>query len=538
MKRKDINLAISNIAKYGDTDIFPYPIEKLIFYDNPNEIGDLIEKIDNDFNHYLASNSPQNINTSVPLGYTGFRWATQIDPIWNAYYLSLVLGIAPEIEKSRIAIDENVVYSYRYVPNYDSYSLFHPDYNWLKFQSDSLKFLNENIDYKYVVICDIADFYNRIYHHPLENSLDRLSNVTSDNSKKIKKLIQRFSNTKSYGLPIGGEGSRILAELALNNTDRLMVGKGIKFKRFVDDIHIFCKSIEDAHSALNFLAMKLMRNEGLTLQKHKTQIQSRLEFEKLVASRINAESDNAREKERAKFMSLPINYDPYSDNAEEDYHKIKNQLDEFDVVGLLNDELKKVRIHQQFGKRLVKSLNLLAPEVISRAFESIINRFETLYPIFPVIMQSAYRNWERLEETTRVSLIDELRKLIHQDSYIIQSEINMCFLLRVLGLDDSIITEETILKSYNRFSDSILIKSVVLQIMTRWKAYHWLTDKKDAFSTMNKWERRIFIISANFLGDEGGHWLSHNKREFTDMEKIIMQWAKEKSTLSNWTMPL
>lgn len=538
MNRTDINLAIANIAKYGDTDIFPYPIEKLIFYDKPNEIGDLIEKIDNDFASYLTSNPPLNINTSIPLGYTGFRWATQIDPIWNAYYLSTILEIAPEIENSRISIDENIVYSYRYSPNYQSFSLFNPDYNWLRFQSDSLKFLNENSEYKYIVICDIADFYNRIYHHPLENSLDRLPGINGDTTRKLKKLIQKFSNTKSYGLPIGGEGSRILAELVLNNTDRLMVGKGIKFKRFVDDIHIFCKSIEDAHSALNFLAMKLMRNEGLTLQKHKTQIQSRLEFEKLVASRVNAESENVREKERAKFMSLPINYDPYSDNAEEDYNKIKDQLDEFDVVGLLNEELKKVRIHQQFGKRLIKSLNILSPEVISRAFDSIINRFEILYPIFPVIMQSAYRNWEKLEQNTRASLISELRTLINQDSYIIQSEINMCYLLRVLGMDNSITNEEAILKAYNRFSDSILIKSMVLQIMTRWKAYHWLTDKKEAFSTMNRWERRMFIISANFLGDEGDHWLNHNKREFTDMEKISMQWAKEKSNLTNWTMPL
>ncbi len=317
-----------------------------------------------------------------------------------------------------------------------------------------------------------------------------------------------------------------------------MNSRGIKFKRFVDDIHIFCKSIEEAHSALNFLAMKLMRNEGLTLQKHKTQIQSRIEFDKLVSSRINAESDSEKEKERAKFMSLPINYDPYSDTADEDYRKIKEQLDEFDIVGLLNDELKKVRIHQQFGKRLIKTFDLLQPEIISRAFDSITSKFETLYPIFPAIMQSAYKNFDRLENETKNNLLSRLRSLVNEDSYIIQSEINITYLLRVLGLENSLLNEETVIKAYNNFSESILIKSIVIQIMTRWRAYHWLTDKKDTFSTMNKWERRMFIVAANFLGDEGDHWLTHNKREFTDIEKIIMEWAKEKSALPTWTMPL
>lgn len=536
MEIDKIKLAVNNIAKYGDTDIFPFPIEKLMFFDEIDKVVDLINKIDNDFYNYLNQNPPVNINTSVPLGYTGFRWATQIDPIWNAYYLSAVLSIAEEIETIRIPKSENIIYSYRFSPNTD-FKLFDPRYNWLKFQIDSLTYLEENDKYNYVVICDIADFYNRIYHHPLENALERLS-VENDIPKKVKKIIQKFSNTKSYGLPIGGEASRILAELVLNNTDRLLHSKGIKFKRFVDDIHIFCESLQEAHSALYFLAMKLMRNEGLAIQKHKTQIQSRLEFSKLVSSRINAESDDEKEIHRAKFMSLPINYDPYSDTATDDYRTIKNQLKEFDIVGLLNDELRKVRIHQQFGKRLIKTFDVLEPDIISVAFDSIINRFETLYPIFPTIMKAAYKHHDKLDLRTKTDLHTTLRELVKSNSYIIQSEINMTYLLRVLGLDNNFLNEETINTVYNNSSESILIKSIVIQIMTRWKAYHWLTDKKDTFSTMNKWERRMFIIAANFIGDEGDHWLSHTKREFSESEKIIMNWAKEKSKISNWKLPL
>ncbi|OFY85029.1 MAG: hypothetical protein A3F72_04585 [Bacteroidetes bacterium RIFCSPLOWO2_12_FULL_35_15] len=537
METDHIRLAIENIAKYGDTDIFPFPIEKLVFFDKKEETIALIKKIDSDFHNYLTLHPPVNINSSIPLGYTGFRWATQIDPIWNAYFLAAVISIAKEIESTRIGKEENIIYSYRFSPNLENPMLFDTTYNWLKFQKDSLEFVKTNLEYNFVVICDIADFYNRINHHPLENSLNRLP-VYNDIPKKIKKLIHKFSNTKSYGLPIGGEAARILAELVLNNTDRHLYNQGIKFKRFVDDLHIFCKTLQEAHSALNFLSIKLMRNEGLNLQKHKTQIQSRIEFDKLVSSRINADSDNEKEKHRAKFMSLPINYDPYSDSAEDDYRRIKKELEEFDIVGLLNDELRKVRIHQQFGTRLIKTFDVLEPEVISNAFNSIIPKYEILYPIFPTIMKSAYKHHAKLENNTKTKLHLSLRKLVSENSYIVQSEINMTYLLRVLGLEHSLLNEETVIKAYHLFADSILIKSIVIQIMTRWKAYHWLTDKKDTFSIMNKWERRMFIVAANFIGDEGEHWLNYNKKEFSDLEKLIMNWSKEKSSITNWELPL
>lgn len=537
MNIESIQLAVDNIAKYGDTDIFPYPIEKLIFFDKRDEIIGLLQELDKNFVNEIVNNPPVNISALAPIGYTGFRWATQIDPFWNAYFLSAVIEMGEAIEKVRIKKEEGVVYSYRFCVNQEKRMLFDTDYNWLRFQRDSLDFLKNNSDYEYVVVCDIADFYNRIYHHPLENALDRLD-AGNDLPKKIKNIIQKFSNTKSYGLPIGGEAARLLAELTLNNSDKLLFSHGFKFKRFVDDIHIFCRTMQEAHSALNYLAGKLMKNEGLTLQKHKTQIQTRIEFEKLVSSRINAESDDFKEKERAKFMSLPINYDPYSDNADEDYQKIKEQLDEFDIVGLLNDELKKVRIHQQFGKRLIKTFDILDSNIISRAFDSIINRFDILYPIFPEIMKSAYKHNDKLEAETRENLHKVLRQLILDDSYIIQSEINMTYLLRVLGSVSSAENEDVINKVYGKFSESLLIKSIVIQIMIRWKAYYWLADKKDAFSTMNKWERRMFIIAAHFLGDEGDHWLRFNKRTFSTSESIISEWAKEKSKISTWIMPL
>ncbi|WP_341477987.1 reverse transcriptase domain-containing protein, partial [Proteus mirabilis] len=81
--------------------------------------------------------------------------------------------------------------------------------------------------------------------------------------------------------------------------------------RYVDDFVIFCETREEAHSILTLLSKKLMENEGLTLQKHKTNILSKDEFVSLTQSKLFGSSEDIDSPMQAKFMSLPIRYDPY-----------------------------------------------------------------------------------------------------------------------------------------------------------------------------------------------------------------------------------
>lgn len=536
MEQKFIELAVNNIVNYGDTDIFPYPIENVIFYDKKPEIIKLLQEYDKSFFEIVNKIPPLNINTCSPVGYTGFRWATQIDPLWNAYLLALVVGIAENIESNRIPIEKKVVYSYRYQPSIDDGSLFSKENNWTAFQKDSLE-MAEDEECKFVVICDIADFYNRIYHHRLENALDRLK-YCDETPKRIMKLLQKFSGTNSYGLPIGGPAARILAELALTGTDKILTMNGIKFKRFVDDYHIFCNSLEEAHSHLSFLAIKLLKNEGLSLQKHKTQILSKAEFKNLVAARMRFETDDLKEKHQAQFMALHIHYDPYSDNAVDEYEGIKEELSKYDIVSLLNEELRKSRIHQQFSKQILKSFNILGSNIVSQSFISICNKIESFYPIFPSLMMSLFANYDKLDSQAKSIVIEKLQEMVRENSYILQLELNVAYLVRVLGKEYSYENEEVLNKLFKQFPESILVRSIVMQVMAKWGAHDWLSDLKPNFHSMNKWERRVFIIASFVLGDEGKHWFLHNKKEFTKLEEIISEWVAEKTKLSNWEIPL
>jgi hypothetical protein len=61
-------LAVQNIIKHGDTDIFPFPFETYAFFDKQQEVVNLIVDYDEHFDEYLNRFSPQNVsNCSRPV---------------------------------------------------------------------------------------------------------------------------------------------------------------------------------------------------------------------------------------------------------------------------------------------------------------------------------------------------------------------------------------------------------------------------------------------------------------------------------------
>jgi hypothetical protein len=526
------NLAIKNISTHGDTDIFPFPIENALFFDIPDKVRDLLEDTDKNFEKRLSSYPVDTIKTCIPVGYTGFRWATLIDPLWNAYLLSEVLKISDKIEASRIPVEKKSVFSYRVKFDNESGKIFNTDINWRLFYDTAIE-LSSN--YNYVVRFDISDFYNRVYHHRLENALQRTI-ADREIIKRIMNILQDISVNVSYGLPIGGNASRILAEVLLNSMDQVMQSKRIRFCRFVDDYIVFAESKEDAFRKLNWCAEFLLRNEGLALQKNKTQIQSTSEFISHAKAALEGEEGDVN-KERASFLRLHIHYDPYSSTATQDYIDLKNKLSQFDIVSLIKSEVKKSKIHQAFGKQLLSAISHLENPSLSLSFNVISANLDILYPIFPSVMQLAYKKLLACDQNAINLFISILCNLVETDSYLIHTDNNASYVARVLSLVNSENTIQAIDQLNSR--PSALVKSNCLYSMTNLNNLYWLSDIKSNFSTLSKWERRAFIASSYFLGDEGRHWRDNTKEQFLDLEIILRDWIAGKQPSQNtWKLPL
>ena len=313
----DFDRAIRNITKFGDTDIFPFPVENQVFFDRKGEIVTLLQGIFDYFDASLIRYAPINSNSLVPVTYTGFRWATQVDPVWNAFLLALVLNVADYIERSRIPRKDERVFSYRYKWNDETSEIFDREYNYKTFMEASIA---QACLCEFVVTCDISEFYARVNHHRLENALKHVR-APGSQPKMIVDLVSSFSEPYSFGMPVGGPSARILSELLLNQIDRLLVSSNVNFCRFADDFHIFCNSRQEAYTQLVYLSQILLENQGLQLQKSKTRIMTASEF--LSTNPLSQKESQADEQARS-LMQFSVRFDPYGADAAEKYEALRN----------------------------------------------------------------------------------------------------------------------------------------------------------------------------------------------------------------------
>jgi Reverse transcriptase (RNA-dependent DNA polymerase) len=533
--------AVANVIRHGDTDIFPFPIENHLFFDKQEQTIDLLREIHKDFEGTLSRYPPAHEAALAPVNYSGFRWATQMDPLWNLYFLALVLSISEAIEAARLPASDNCVFSYRYKWDENSGDLFDERYNWRGFMESSLALAKKH---KFVVACDISEFYPRLGHHRLENALLQLS-LTGDAPSRIMAFLSNFSNTNSFGLPIGGPAARILSELVLNQIDRLLRTEGICFCRFADDFHIFSNSNEEAYAGLIFLSEKLLRNQGLQLQKSKTRITSSAEFAATSPIRIDEESgrsadpSSAEKQERAKgLMQLSLRFDPYSPTKDTDYAALKSEIERFDILGLLRDELLKSRVHISLARKIIAAVKYLDPKARDDAITTLIDNGELLYPVFAGVLTVAKSVFEELSEPAQEYVHKKIVDLIESSSHVLRVDLNLAFAIRFVACRRSPEAEAALTKIFKQSTSSTLLRRDVILTMAKWKNWYWLSDLRANFRSLSPAERRAFIVASYALRDEGRHWRQHTAKEFTPLEHLVQDWASEKAGQPQWSIPL
>lgn len=274
---ESLDEALAHIERWGDTDIFPVPFEyQAIRYSWTDADVDGDKKFPG-LRTWLAS---QDLDTwpsgsyrrcLTPKGHLGFRISTQLDPLDALILTAIVFEIGDALEDYRVPASDRVVHSYRLRRDGDG-QLYDPDFGYRSFQSSARELLDRS-DVNCVVVTDIADFFPRLYSHPLENALVD-SGASADLVRCLMKLLSKWNIRVSYGVPVGPAAARLLAEVAISDIDFSLIHDGYRYCRFTDDFRIFCSDEHEAHQALAHLAQVLYANHGLTLQPQKTAIGS------------------------------------------------------------------------------------------------------------------------------------------------------------------------------------------------------------------------------------------------------------------------
>src|SRR5262245_51618106 len=160
-----VKWTIDHVLAHGDTDIFPYPFEFKFLADRRDAIAARIAELDL---YTFHPTSP--LESIVPKSRFGFRVAHQLFHFDCIVLTAAVVTIGEEMERARMAAQDNVAFAYRFEPREggELFSLKCRYHDWLSYLFARTAF-DEGISE--VIETDIADFFHRIYHHRLENIL-------------------------------------------------------------------------------------------------------------------------------------------------------------------------------------------------------------------------------------------------------------------------------------------------------------------------------------------------------------------------------
>lgn len=283
-------------------------------------------------------------------------------------YLTLVISIANEVERMRINKREQRVFSYRF-GKYKG-KLFDSNYHYTAFR-ERVKEKSGYAKNKVIVECDISNFYDRLNIHRIESILRSNLKIDDDIISLINELLLYWANRDSYGLPVGSNASRILAEAALIEVDNYLKSKNIDFCRFVDDYRIFAQDAFEAHSNLALLTLKLSK-EGMFLNVQKTKVKDISDYNtinKLTPGSIidnNSATDDSNDRDdhedenEDENPNLPKIIRGYSGLIPSKFRKLSHaeaeKLKSNDLDVLINEATKSMLIHEKKVTTIIRTI--------------------------------------------------------------------------------------------------------------------------------------------------------------------------------------
>ncbi|MDE0621887.1 MAG: reverse transcriptase domain-containing protein [Bryobacterales bacterium] len=501
--------AIKHICRYGDTDVFPHLLELAFFRDEITNIVDELGQIDLDV--YSPSVA---IEALAPKGRFSFRITHQLGAVDTVLLLAAVIEIGEQIDGLLPPSSGVEAFSYRFdTSSTDSVFLKGHTYkDWLDAQRSQI---SDSSAIKHVVATDISDFYARISFHRLENLLNEAAPGHGAVSY-IKKAIKVIRVRQSFGLPVGGAAARLLAELALSDTDKALIDRGITATRFVDDFRIFLTADESPYGVLSFLAQHLSINEGLALNASKTSVVSRSQSLKRL-KRHTRDITATAEAEALESLAASLYFEETPDA--EDLEKLKA----LNLIGYLEDELSQELYDTGRIRVIFRALRITKPteaiEYIEKNFANLAVFSKEVTLLMQVLEEDSPSCFDNLSEDAISAILEHSAANVQ----VIRTWLLELFVRGVIPINSSQIRRVENLSS-------VLDKRQIYMIKGRLKDWNFFRSHKAKIGQMPAFERVGFICGAACLPkDEYETWLKFVK-SITEgpTVKLFLKWVEVK----------
>lgn len=428
------------------------------------------------------------------------------------YYQYLVDEIAEEIEEKLVPVEEKVVHSYRY-NNRTSTDMF------LKGRASYTTFeerTNEiSKQFEYTIVTDVSSYFERIYHHELENTLRGLGATTSL-VESLCDLLRKWRKGNSYSIPQGIWPSDYLGNIYLDPVDKFMMRKGYVYCRFVDDIRIGVNSYLEAQSVLLLLEEKLA-SLGLTLNDAKTKIIPSSQIEEVLfphKQRIEEIKDEVKQK--YKFSS-----NPYDDSYEEEDSEDED-VDLTSARELFREQLNLEYPIPSITRFCLKHLKNFQDEEI---LEDVINNLDRLVVVTPQVVNYLYRVYKATDEQGKEYISGSVASFVKDEltnyDWQIMWFLQLMSKFRSIGSPEVNSIREHIMNTNKDIHDAVLINALLLLGKHGDSAdYEWILSLFD--KNYSNWVKQGIVYSLrNMPITKRNHFYGYCIGQDVILDKVI-----------------
>ena len=503
-----LHWAIDFVSQHSDGDLFPKVLEM-----------QAVQTLQDDFISQVGAKPLSAFKPGahrrfiVPKDEVSYRVATQLDPQDSILLSAIIHEYGNGLESRRLPPYQ--VFSYRFSPTSDEGFYSHKG-AWNKFWSTA--YIQGGKSHT-VLYCDIADFYNQIYHHVVENQLIE-SGFPNQAVKWLIALLESTTAQVSRGVPIGPHAVHLIAEATLIPIDNSMATTGLHFLRYADDIFIFCNSQNEARQALASVAAILDKQQRLILQRHKTKFLTASECQKLCLTMIEDRPISDDEDAVLKLIFKYSGGNPYktvwyNQISEEDWMKLTEDV----IAGIITDYLTQTPVDyirlswfyrrmSQIGHPGAIEISLTNIERLGPCFANVCSYFASVQTIEPddwrdigaALIQLLDSPEVKTSEFFRLSILSLFSKNAHIDHF-------------------------PALASRFQQSDPYARREILLAAKEH-KSIDWIRQYKEHFGSMDPWQQRAVLYGASgFPPDERKFFINQCVLD-RPFDMVLAKWAK------------
>jgi retron-type reverse transcriptase len=512
IKEESIKWALTSLEYLGDSDLFARPIELSIIKELADRASLKIASLD------LSSIPPGPARRFiVPKDDLSYRTATQLDPLNSIILTALVYEFGNIIEEKRRPKDEKTVFSYRFAPNSDG-QLYDSADSWNNFWGTCYTLSKS---YKFAVILDIADFYNQISHHSLENQLID-AGLPNQAIKWIVGLCGSLSAKVSRGVPVGPHASHLLAEAILTSIDNTLVYQGITFCRYVDDIILFAQSETEARSLILSLANSLDKQQKLLIQRHKTKILASDKFRNYCLEMVEDRPIDDLEKELIVIIRKHSHGNPYrvvwlSELSSDELSKFRPEvIDKILTDYLAKDEPDYIRL-RWFIRRLAQIGHPAGVNIFLREFSKLLPAMSEICRYFLAVSQVADLEWKAIGH----DLLD-----LFSNEIVKSNEYFQLSILSLFSAQEKLNNLPGILQLYQNASP--YLRREIIICAAKHGASDWLRELKEGYPSMDPWNHRAYLFATSLLPAEERKFFLKYANANDLIDELIISWSKSK----------